>query len=876
MLSEHFNLIVENVSRFASCSPFHKFDLVSNCCVGLKLTLPGEPISLTEGKKSSPIDSLNGSISFPESAARMQEFLASRKSRCRRLEVYWEDAESYPNCTAWALSEDDGLDDLIDAVNDKLGEMEDKSLSNCLLAIAEASGLPSVAHIVDGSYIESLIEGDMEHDLMAKMAEIQSRCDMKQRWRNVEKKRQTEVPTLNQSCRQIFTSKESYMILETELLSMYDEYAHMEYPHVLVEPVNDNVHLWSLKLLQFDPQSRICKDLLSFYSNSSDRFVEFRVLYTEDLHPFYPPRILLRRPALAFNHPHLRITFNQALLSHPRLRLEQWNPTITTKGVIWGLTKFIEKYAALDTFACATSEGGNGFLHPLEQHLLLLASTVDHFEQAWTGIHGAWDDFLPAGIEGISDHSKVIPQIESTASFKQTPPQLAAGCAGIGKGWAKGTGYGSGSTRNSRVWNAAASQAAQQARDAQQQNHLMEILKQLREQRNTPNTREGDCQNKLRESDDGDDEAGSPHSAPTGNFHSLETVTISPLSEEQLYTLLVTSCIGWLFKTEFRTSFQDMCNRIPYYQSLFALLDELLHYPRSLVDMNRRGDISGALIKTVHTGALTAKKLSNSVRTGSLSVASAFQSPRPRSSKLRVQHPSSCAAGGAGGGGPVPGRECVDDDPRGESLQCFATEASAVLDRYTLWYKSLPTSVVVATTTTVSVSSSVGSSSSASCDSVLPVHSHCPKLSPYTVCSQTPSPTSTIDTAPHGNQENAVPLNISSTNDLPVTTNPAASVARVWRASADTSLNATGVCNSSTFALDNSQYKRELEDLIYSDVNIAGGHHFAKESNSEAAAPTQRCIRLVKEISGLPTSLPLTASSAVFVRTDETRSQLWR
>jgi baculoviral IAP repeat-containing protein 6 len=63
--------------------------------------------------------------------------------------------------------------------------------------------------------------------------------------------------------------------------------------------------------------------------------IQLRVTFLRGLHPFYPP-------ALEVVRPHLALPLPGALSSHPLLRLENWDPTLTMRQLVDNVRAFLE------------------------------------------------------------------------------------------------------------------------------------------------------------------------------------------------------------------------------------------------------------------------------------------------------------------------------------------------------------------------------------------------------------------------------------------------------------------------------------------------------------------------------------------------------
>lgn len=60
------------------------------------------------------------------------------------------------------------------------------------------------------------------------------------------------------------------------------------------------------------------------------------------------------------------------------------------------------------------------------------------------------------------------------------------------------------------------------------------------------------------------------------------------------------------------------------------------------------------------------------------------------------------------------------------------------------------------------------------------------------------------------------------------------------------------------------------------DEAVGSGHSYASKIAAEGVAPRSRQARIGKELAGLAASLPITLSSSVFVRVDQTHMTLWK
>lgn len=86
---------------------------------------------------------------------------------------------------------------------------------------------------------------------------------------------------------QIFSSVECFRILSEELFRIQDARS----PALGAEAIDDDVHRWSIELRGFEPSSDLVHDLQECKRRWGFDHIELRLVFKEDLYPFYPPRL---------------------------------------------------------------------------------------------------------------------------------------------------------------------------------------------------------------------------------------------------------------------------------------------------------------------------------------------------------------------------------------------------------------------------------------------------------------------------------------------------------------------------------------------------------------------------------------------------------
>ncbi|CAK9091855.1 Putative ubiquitin-conjugating enzyme E2 [Durusdinium trenchii] len=225
------------------------------------------------------------------------------EGQAHRLNFLIYEVESYPDSGGIMMGED-GESELVEAINELLGDREHLELNEVLSSAMQVLK-------VDAPELELQ---DSDEDLVSDegtgiMDDSYERCNRpgwkKMKWQEVEdqrlsvreKRRKGEPPELtNEELKaageQIFNSKEAFSILSNELYSLQTQMTQ----GIQADAVDFNVYHWAVRLRGFE--GCLAEDLKQLQASQGYDFVELRVFFKEDLHPFYPPSFALIRPRL--------------------------------------------------------------------------------------------------------------------------------------------------------------------------------------------------------------------------------------------------------------------------------------------------------------------------------------------------------------------------------------------------------------------------------------------------------------------------------------------------------------------------------------------------------------------------------------------------
>ena len=294
------------------------------------------------------------------------------------------------------------------------------------------------------------------------------------------------------------------------------------------EAEGDDVHVWRVRLGDFDPRTPLGADLAQLaqrYPSCQADTLELRLRFKSDLYPFFPPvrelaprvphcgrALTLRRAAQSVDivRPRLLGLARGALLAHPSLCLESWDPFTPCSALIERLRSFLEMHGRCD-LGCAANDPRS---HPEGAHSDPPAR-LDGLLAQLGALHGLMAEAYAAM---FVQHAAACPQAEHAANEiprAQAPASGAPAAMEVEGGeegdaedegeeddedeegspdsgcgsrkrkaasfWAKGTGYGYDGAEGagSERWDPAKAHAAQVAQDEATQRIALAITQLL-------------------------------------------------------------------------------------------------------------------------------------------------------------------------------------------------------------------------------------------------------------------------------------------------------------------------------------------------------------------------------------------------------------
>lgn len=151
---------------------------------------------------------------------------------------------------------------------------------------------------------------------------------------------------------QIFSTSTAFKRLLKEFCELHKYNIENKYREFIsVEAIEDSVYEWDVKFMNFSTHEEgknISADLADLKQKFGYDYVQVRVSLKEDLHPFYPPKMVVVRPRLEG-------IVASAMCAHPKFRLKNWQPMTSMTEILVATRKFLERFARVDVNCAANN-----------------------------------------------------------------------------------------------------------------------------------------------------------------------------------------------------------------------------------------------------------------------------------------------------------------------------------------------------------------------------------------------------------------------------------------------------------------------------------------------------------------------------------------
>jgi len=239
-----------------------------------------------------------------------------------------------------------------------------------------------------------------------------------------------------------------------------------------VDPINDNVYTWNIKIRRFDAFSNLHDDILALKQQHGYDYVELEMEFLMDIFPFFPPSVKLVRPRIE-NFVFARI------VTMPELQLSQWNPTSEIITILANIKTLLEQFGRVkaENPVNCLRDGLPPFTE-IEYQLLRL-SMLTETPARCVALQMDKNPVKSAiGVQNLKSKSKTNDIDIEPSSSDQPAASAAKGRKKGAKAWASGTGYGH--VGDDSSWDIAAWEKAQRRKNSEVMTVLQTVAQELK------------------------------------------------------------------------------------------------------------------------------------------------------------------------------------------------------------------------------------------------------------------------------------------------------------------------------------------------------------------------------------------------------------
>ena len=263
-----------------------------------------------------------------------------------------------------------------------------------------------------------------------------------------------------QGAHQIFSSAEATRMLCNELFDMMKE-EREGFDGVSADCVECDIHKWRVTVSDITPDCPLHADLARLKAAGiGEASIEFELSFTPDMHPFYPCFLKVVRPRFVG-------VVAEAVMTHPAMTLQGWDPMKRVKWLLRCAQAFLELHGRVDV----DDERNDPARHPEGAYtaaewaicrLELLAQVTPVWAESETELIASRS--AEVDLERIRElnYGKKRKVGEKTEGGKSAP-------------WESGVGYGHSGTEGGAQWDISATEKAQAQVDVE----MREMIEQV-------------------------------------------------------------------------------------------------------------------------------------------------------------------------------------------------------------------------------------------------------------------------------------------------------------------------------------------------------------------------------------------------------------
>ena len=110
---------------------------------------------------------------------------------------------------------------------------------------------------------------------------------------------------------------------------------------VSADCVDYDIHTWRVKVSDISEDASVYADMQALKAKHGYAHIEFELSFTPDMHPFYPCFLKVVRPRFLG-------VVAEAVMTHPAMTLQGWDPMKRVKWLIRTAQAFLERHGRVD------------------------------------------------------------------------------------------------------------------------------------------------------------------------------------------------------------------------------------------------------------------------------------------------------------------------------------------------------------------------------------------------------------------------------------------------------------------------------------------------------------------------------------------------
>ena len=260
-----------------------------------------------------------------------------------------------------------------------------------------------------------------------------------------------------QGAHQIFSSAEATRMLCNELFDLMKE-EREGFDGVSADCIDFNIHKWRVAISDISEGCALHSDLEKVSERYGYKTIELELGFTPDMHPFYPVFVKVVRPRFVG-------VVAEAVMTHPAMTLQGWDPMKRIKWLIRMVQAFLEQHGRVDL----DDSRNDRTLHP--DGAYTAAEWAICRLELLAQVAPVWASREPALLASRSADV----DLERIRELNYGKKKEKLGGAAAKQPWESGIGYGHSGTEGQAMWDVVATEKAQAQVDIEMREMIVQV-----------------------------------------------------------------------------------------------------------------------------------------------------------------------------------------------------------------------------------------------------------------------------------------------------------------------------------------------------------------------------------------------------------------